>query len=81
MEFKMSKRERRKTRQEVRKLKSEAGSDDLADRIAAAMLESLEFAYRDEETNAYVRAQDADKDDRMLRALNGNTNAKPSTQT
>lgn len=77
----MSKRERRKTRQEVRKLKSEAGSDDLADRIAAAMLESLEFAYRDEETNAYVRAQDADKDDRMLRALNGNTNAKPSTQT
>ena len=77
----MSKRERRKTRQAVRKLKSEAGSDDLADRIAAAMLESLEFAYRDEETNAYVRAQDADKDDRMLRALNGNTNAKPSTQT
>lgn len=77
----MSKRERRKTRQAVRKLKSESGSDDLADRIAAAMLESLEFAYRDEETNAYVRAQDADKDDRMLRALNGNTNAKPSTQT
>jgi len=79
MEVEMSKRQRRKTRQAVRKMKSDAASDDLADRIAAAMLEGLEFAYSDEQANAYVRSQDAEKDERLLRALNGNHDAKPSS--
>lgn len=64
----MSSRERRKTRQAVRKIKSKAGSNDLADRIAAAMIEGLTFA---DENVEQVRQEDAQKDVDLVKTLDG----------
>lgn len=59
----MSKRERRKARKHVRKMKSDSG--DLSDKIAKAMIESLQFANNNVDL---VRDQDAKRDENLKQA-------------
>lgn len=59
----MSKRERRKTRHHVRKMKSDSG--ELGDKIANALIESLQFANDNVE---YVQDQDAKRDENLKQA-------------